>query len=73
MKISSFSAAMDTPKNFFASSVPVPLAWTAVPPVAPAARAASITMSVWPWLVMTTSSSWVISFSMLFSASCCSR
>ena len=43
MKISSFSDASDTPKNFFASSVPVPFAWTAVPPVAPAARAASMT------------------------------
>ena len=43
IKISSFSDASDTPKNFFASSVPVPYAWTAVPPVAPAARAASIT------------------------------
>ena len=28
IKISSFSDASDTPKNFFASSVPVPFAWT---------------------------------------------
>ena len=70
MKTISFSAARDTPKNFLASSVPVPLAWMVVPPAAPAERAASITWSVWPRLAMTTMSSWVISLSMSSSSPC---
>ena len=46
IKITSFSFARETPKNFSAFSAPVPLAWITVPPGAWAALAASITSSV---------------------------
>lgn len=48
IKTNSRSEAIETPKNFLASSIPVPLAWMVVPPVAPAPRAASMTWSVCP-------------------------
>ena len=67
---SSRSAAMETPKNLWAKSVPVPFAWTEVPPVAPALRAAAITWSVWPWFVMTINSSCVDLLSIVSGSSC---
>lgn len=42
MKTSSFSLASSTPMKCAAPSMPVPLAWTTVPPPAPSARAASM-------------------------------
>ena len=48
IKIISFSAAIETPRNFSARSVPVPFACITVPPDAFASRAASITVSVCP-------------------------
>ncbi len=48
MKTSSFSLASSTPMKCAAPSMPVPLAWTTVPPPAPSARAASMMEPVWP-------------------------
>ena len=57
MMISSFSSAMETPRKRSACFAPVPFAWSTVPPAAPAERAASMTVSVWPSLIMTIISS----------------
>ena len=46
--ISSFSSAIETPRKRSACFAPVPLACSTVPPAAPAERAASMTVSVWP-------------------------
>ena len=62
IKIISFSAASETPINFSACSIPVPLAWITVPPYAPASLAASITRSTYPWFKITTISSCNVSF-----------
>ena len=45
IRIISFSAAIESPRNFSAYSSPKPLACTTVPPPAPALRAMSMTVS----------------------------
>ena len=49
----SFSLAREMPRNFSDSLMPVPLADSTVPPVAPALRAAAITRSEQPSLRIT--------------------
>ena len=48
MRITSFSFAIDTPRNFSLSGEVVPLPWSTVPPIAPAARAAVMKASGGP-------------------------
>ena len=59
---SSFSDTRETPKNFSALFMPVPLAWSTVPPAAPALLAASMTISLYPWFAITINNSCAVSF-----------
>lgn len=44
IRITSFSFVIDTPRNFSLSGEVVPLLWSTVPPIAPAARDAFMTV-----------------------------